>query len=249
MANDALRLTLFGSWRLCRDGRPVDVTTCVQRLVAFLAVTGPCNRAYVVGVLWPEQSEQHAHGSLRTVLWRLRRRSGGVPRLIGIEGESLALHEDVAVDVNEFVSCATELLHRPERPVSEAAFALLTSRDLLPGWYDDWLQFERERLRQLRLHALETLAARWCSQGRHAEALEAALTAVQIEPLRESPHRLVIEVHLAEGNVSEALRQYRYFDNLLFRELQARPTNQLVALVRPLTSTGSDVAVDTIPSH
>jgi DNA-binding SARP family transcriptional activator len=200
-------------------------------------------------MLWPEQSEQHAHGSLRTVLWRLRRRSGGIPRLLGIAGESLSLHEDVAVDVDEFVVCATELLHRPERPVSEESLTLVTRRDLLPGWYDDWVQIERERLRQLRLHALETLAARWFSQGRHAEALEAALTAVQIEPLRESPHRLVIEVHLAEGNIIEALRQYRYFDNLLFRELHARPTDQLVALVRPLPGAVGDVAVDAIPSH
>ena len=32
--------------------------------------------------------------------------------------------------------------------------------DLLPGWYDDWVIFERERIRQWLLHALEGLSRR-----------------------------------------------------------------------------------------
>jgi DNA-binding SARP family transcriptional activator len=55
-----------------------------------------------------------------------------------------------------------------------------------PDWYDDWLQMERERFRQLRLHALETLAERFVALGRHAQAIDAALAAVQVDPLRET---------------------------------------------------------------
>ena len=57
--------------------------------------------------------------------------------------------------------------------------------DLLPGWYDDWVVFERERLRQRLLHALEMLSLRLVRQGRFGEAVEAALL-VHAEPLRES---------------------------------------------------------------
>ncbi|MGW2671050.1 AfsR/SARP family transcriptional regulator [Streptomyces sp. NPDC001272] len=90
----------------------------------------------------------------------------------------------------------------------DPSLGLLFAGDLLPGWDDEWTLFERERLRQLRLHALESLSARLTSSGRHALALDAALTCVSIEPLRESAHRAVVAVHLAEHNAVEAVSQY-----------------------------------------
>ena len=57
---------------------------------------------------------------------------------------------------------------------------------LLPDWYDDWLDIERERVRQLLLTQLER-------RGRHAldaadsgPAIQGA-TAVGIDPLRKAP--------------------------------------------------------------
>jgi hypothetical protein len=43
--------------------------------------------------------------------------------------------------------------------------------ELLPDWQDDWLIVDRERLRQLRLHALERLAEGWTAQGNLGEAI------------------------------------------------------------------------------
>ena len=47
------------------------------------------------------------------------------------------------------------------------------------------------------------------ARGPFGKAIEVGLTAVAGEPLRESAHRALMRVHLAEGNPSEALRQYR----------------------------------------
>ena len=60
--------------------------------------------------------------------------------------------------------------------------------ELLLGWYDDWVVIERERLTQLHLTALESLSDRLLSDGEHAKALQVALAAVQVDPLRESGH-------------------------------------------------------------
>jgi DNA-binding SARP family transcriptional activator len=95
--------------------------------------------------------------------------------------------------------------------------------------------FERERFRQLALHALEARAERLLDVGRPADALEGALEAVRSEPLRESAHRLVIRVHLAEGNGGEALRQFELCRRLLFDRLGLSPSDQLVELVAELT--------------
>ena len=56
---------------------------------------------------------------------------------------------------------------------------------LLPDWYDDWVAVERERLRELRAHALEALCHRLTAAGRFGEATEAGLAVVRDEPLRE----------------------------------------------------------------
>jgi DNA-binding SARP family transcriptional activator len=83
---------------------------------------------------------------------------------------------------------------------------------------------ERERFRQLRLHALERLCDRLTAQGRFAEATEAGLAAVAGEPLRESAHRALIRAYLAEGNPGEAVGQYERLRALLRDELGVSPS-------------------------
>ena len=82
---------------------------------------------------------------------------------------------------------------------------------------------ERERVRQLRMHALEALAEKLAAAGRYGEAVQAAYAAVVAEPLRESAHRAVVRVHLVEGNVAEAVRAYDSFRTMLAEELGRGP--------------------------
>jgi DNA-binding SARP family transcriptional activator len=111
----------------------------------------------------------------------------------------------------------------------------LSIGELLPGWYDDWVLFERERVRQLHLHILEAVAEALSASGRFGVALEAGLRAVQVDPLRESAHRLVMEIHLAEGNIWEALRRYEECSRLLWKELRVAPSGRMRELVQAVT--------------
>jgi DNA-binding SARP family transcriptional activator len=52
--------------------------------------------------------------------------------------------------------------------------------------------------------------------------------------LRESAHRALIRIHLAEGNTVEALRQYRLCRRVLHDQLGIEPTQQLLDLIGPL---------------
>ncbi|NKX50403.1 transcriptional regulator, partial [Arthrobacter deserti] len=94
----------------------------------------------------------------------------------------------------------------------------LRNAELLPGWYEDWVTVEQERWNQLRLTALERLAGRFLEQGETGQAVEAAASAIAIEPLRESAQRLLLEAHLAEGNYAQALRNYEAFSSRLWDE-------------------------------
>ncbi len=217
------RLDLLGNWRLVAGGTEVACPVNARRLLALLALTGPRPRRFLAGTLWPECSEANALGSLRATLSR----AAGLRDVIRVDGETVALADDVEVDVDALTAAANQVLRDP-RYQSVAALDVLIADELLPGWYDDWVLLRRERLRQLRLHALETLAERLSASGRYAEAVDAGLAAVEIEPLRESSHRCLIDAHLQEGNRVEALRQFRIYRDLLSTELSIEPSLTLM---------------------
>jgi DNA-binding SARP family transcriptional activator len=198
-----------------------------QRLLAFLAIKGPAPRPAIMGTLWPEVSEPHARGSLRTAMWRLHH---NVPCLVLPAGDALGLHPNVLVDIRAATESARVIMKDASHLAADLAL-LHAQGELLPGWYDDWVIFERERLRQLRLHALDALAGRLVELGRYADALEAAMESARIEPLRESANRMIIAVHLAEGNTAEAQRHYEFFRKLLHAELGLGPSPQLTAML------------------
>ena len=224
------RLTLLGFWQLVGTEGSTEVGNNGQRLLALLALRGRCDRSYVSGVLWAECSEQHAAANLRATLSRLRRRN--LVSLLDAREGSLWLHPEVSVDARELSDTATAVLDgEPTGPMRHTLRAL-TGHDLLMGWFDDWVLLERERLRQLRLHALEALSAQFLRSDDPVAALEAGLAAVAIESLRESAHRAVIRAHLAEGNRAEALRQYQRLRCLLKTELGVEPSTLVTDLFR-----------------
>ena len=93
---------------------------------------------------------------------------------------------------------------------------------------------ERERVRQLQLHALEALSRQEALAGRFAVAIDLAFAAIAIEPLQESAHLAVIEAHVAEGNLAAAVRQYDRYSRLLADELGLSPTFDLAAVLGPV---------------
>ena len=119
---------------------------------------------------------------------------------------------------------------RDHHPLPDSAVDVLRG-ELLPDWDEPWLVVERERLRQARLHVLETLARQRLSDGDALAAAIASLAATQIEPLRESSQRLLIEADLALGNRVSAIARFRSYSNLLRTEIGVEPSRQLAELV------------------
>lgn len=228
-----LRVALLRGFVLWANDRAVGLPQNAERLLTFLALNGgTLRREYVAGSLWPESADSNASASLRTAVWRIQQSAG---HLIDADRTRLHLAEDVAVDVREATALALAVEIRPDLPVDAGILDLLDS-ELLPDWYDDWLPPHRERWRQTRLHSLESLALRMARAGRFALAVDAALAAVRAEPLRESANRCLIQVHLAEGNVSEARRVLDLHRQAIRADLGIEPSPQLVALVSGFTA-------------
>lgn len=183
-------------------------------------------RLYVAGVLWIDYDQDAANANLRTALWRLKR----LPYpLLETTPTHLSLARGVVVDVHEATAAARRLCSADQDRRSEDLDDVMVAGELLPDWYDDWVAIERERFRQARLHTLETVCLALMEDRRYGEAVEVGLTAVAAEPLRESAHRAVMRIHLAEGNRGEALRQYDHCRRLLGR-LGLRPSPDMEEL-------------------
>ena len=226
-------ISLLRGFELRIGDRTVTVPSNTQRLLAFLAIRDrPQLRTTVATSLWTDTTEDRAAANLRSALWKL---ADLRERLIETTGAYLSIPRDVDVDLPRLLVLARRLVadDEPGADPTDATDAMTgdLADDLLPDWDEDWLLFERERLRQLRVHALEALTRKLCARGRYAEALEAGLSAVVAEPLRESAQRALIEVHLAEGNVAEARRQFELYREVLWDHLALLPSVSLCSLV------------------
>jgi len=231
-------VTVLGQFRLLRGVDVVRVPRASQRLLAFLALHDRIvERAALAGALWPEASEPRAYSSLRAALSRLQ---STARMALGASQLELGLAQGVIVDIHGARALARRLLDPAVPPGpgdlgSSAVVAL--SADLLPDWYDDWVLVEAEDWRQLRLHALEALTDHLAAAGRWGEAAGAARAAVRGEPLRETSHAALIRVYLAEGNVSEAVREFTSYRALLHDELGLEPTPRLRGLIQNARNT------------
>jgi DNA-binding SARP family transcriptional activator len=229
-SHGAPRVALLGAFGLSLAGREVLLSVPARRLLAFLALHDRAVlRDHVAEMLWLDSTQARAAGSLRSALFKLRQAAGS--ELVAASCGKLQLAVRVVVDAREAATWARRVLD-PSTDVGDLhADGLAVAGDILPDWYDDWVALERERFRELRLHALETLCARLASAQRFAEAMEAGRAAIKGEPLRESAHRAVMSVHLAEGNRAEALEVYRRFRDRLQHDLGLAPSEHMDELL------------------
>lgn len=220
-----IELQLLGGFELAVAGRPVTVAASAQRVLALLALRRrPLQRVYVAGTLWLASDENRANSSLRSALCRLQKAPCA---LVEATRTSVALAGTVRVDIDAVTDAAHQMLAGVYE--ADALQRLAQAGELLPDWYDDWLEIDRERLRQRRLHALDAACPALARAGRFSEAAEAALASVAAEPLRESAHRVLIELHVAEGNLGEARRQYEAYRRLARTRLGVEPSPALRA--------------------
>jgi DNA-binding SARP family transcriptional activator len=224
---DGAYLHLLGGFRLLYRDKEISARPRDQRLLALLAIKGVSLRHLVAGTLWPEVTDNQALSGLRTALWRLN----GMPTaLVVAKNGTLALHPTISIDV-ENVYAILDRMNRGDHKL--LGLLLEIPGELLPGWYDDWVLFERARLQQVWFCSVELAAMSCLASGDHLSALQAAFALLGADPFRESAHRLLIQIHMAEGNNVEALRQLQDCQVLL-ADQQVPPSRQLLRLFAAL---------------
>ena len=169
-----IQLNLLGGFRLVVDDLPVVLPDGIQRVVAFVALqSAPVRRGFVAGSLWLDKGDARAAANLRSSLWRLHQND---IMLLGCDGGMIGLGDGVEVDVRSSIEVARAVIHGIAVPAVDPTSQIqLLERELLPDWYEDWVIVERERVRQLRLSALEALASMLIETGRAAQAIDVGM--------------------------------------------------------------------------
>lgn len=210
-----------------RQGRELLVLLVLRR-------ERPMSREQVSALLWPAGTPPAADAALSALLSKLRRILG-TEMLAGKTDPHILLPADSFVDYEAAATAA----HRAESAVAAgdwtgawgpARVALHTAtRGLLPGHDAPWIQEERGELENIRMRALECVAASGLGlgHGELAAAERAGRALVTSWPYRESGYRTLIDVLDAQGNVAEALLLYEQLRCLLRDDLGITPSKQL----------------------
>jgi DNA-binding SARP family transcriptional activator len=222
------QLSLFQSWQLLWGANIVHVAARQQRLITALAIIGPRPRSFLVGLLWPEHSEPRAMESLRVTVHLITRQ---VPGLLINGGAVLSLSELADVDLHRVRSQIRRLGQVGLNGNAASCLHDLRHAELLPGWYDDWVIFEQNRLRHDRLHALLVIARESLARCDSEVAVEACEAALELEPLYERAVGLLIQAERMQGNNTSALRAFEMYQAQLKADMGIAPSEAIRRLV------------------
>jgi predicted ATPase/DNA-binding SARP family transcriptional activator len=188
--------------------------------VLCLKAGQPVDRTKLAYTLWPDDAEDEAKGKLRRHLHLLGR------ALASPDDQSQITATNTTLSWTPSGTCTVDVVEfdRLSRSGEDLQLAVaLYHGDLLPNFYEEWLEAPRRRLREQQLNNLLTLADRAMRAEDPAGALEHARAALRIDPWREDAIRHVVLARTHLGDRSGAMQEYAQFVTRLREEFGAEP--------------------------
>lgn len=188
-------------------------------LLAFLALQGgrPIARDILFEIFWPGNDLSSARNNLNVALSSLRAQleapaaeAGASPHgtILIADKNTIWLHpEAFTTDVGAFEEAVRQGREYNNSTGGWKAAAEAYTGALLPGFYDDWVVAERERLADLHLEALRNLAIGLIDTCQLDAALDIAHRLVHADPLGEESRRLLMRVYSDLGRAADVREQ------------------------------------------
>lgn len=223
-----LEIRLLGRFEVRLDGAPIRIRSRPARtLLAYLVLTlGTSHpRERLAGLLWPDSTEANARKNLRQALWRLRKAIG--------EGYLVADAESAAFNSSAAFWLDVTALEHPGEQDLEAAVSNYEG-ELLPGFYEDWVLLERDRLAAVYERRMERLVTELLQQGRWLEAREWAERWIAQGQIPEAAYRALMVAHAAAGELPKVEAAYQRCIEALQQELGVEPSAETQELYASL---------------
>jgi len=219
-----LEVRLLGQFGVRLNGESIEMPSRpAQSLFAYLILNPGVvhRREMLAGMLWPDSTETNARGYLRHALWHLRQAIGD--SYLSVDNISIAFNAedaDFGLDVS--------LVDQEFAPgVSLETLVDSISQyggDLLPGFYDDWVTLERERVQAVFERNMDLLLVILVEQQRWREVLKWGEHWIALGRAPEPAYRAIMEAYCALGNHSGVAAIYKRCEKALRDDLDIEPS-------------------------
>jgi len=244
-----LEVRLLGQFAVQIDGVPVELAARpAQSLLAYLLLNPVAHRRErLAGLLWPDSSEANARRNLRQALWQIRRTLGDqADALLLVDEITLAFNTDSAYWLD------TECIAHPQDEATSAdeliQIVSVYAGELLPGFYDEWVLLERERLQAQFERNFTLLLERLVDAQRWADVLHWGERWIALGYTPEPAYRALMTAHAGLGDIVSVVDIYRRCVEALERDLGVEPSVQTRTLYERLRS-GEEILPATPPQY
>jgi DNA-binding SARP family transcriptional activator len=248
-----VRLDLLGRFHVVADDRSSTNAPSArqQELLAFLILRArdvPIPRQHVAGSLWPESHDAQALTNLRRELHHLREGWPRLDALIDAGSRTLAWRGKTAVvDLVAFEAAAERGMNGDREALQDAA--RIYKGDLLPQCAGEWIDVDRERLRQRAKQVLARLVALLEQERAFGDAIDHAQQLLRIDPLDEEAWCALMRCHARRGERATALHLYQQCAAVLKKELGIQPSAATRMTYREILDLdAAALAIPTLPS-
>jgi predicted ATPase/DNA-binding SARP family transcriptional activator len=226
-----LDVRLTGAFEINCDGKPLALPSRIaQSLFAYLILNAGTahRREKLAGLFWPDSTEERARASLRHELWRIRKAFASTSVSDGLLSDDLTVafapSSTYRLDVRDLTSLPEDA------SASKLIEGLAAYRgELLPGFYDDWVVLERERLQLVVERGLARLLDLLEAEKRWPEIVEWAERWLALGQKTEAAYRSLMIAYGGLGDRAKVLATYERCVQSL-RELGLEPSEELSAL-------------------
>lgn len=251
-----LEIFLLGTFHVQFDGTDIsDIlrTRKERALLAYLAEEPPRQqpREKVAEILWPNRPENYARMNLRQALLGLRKVFGGEEQINSFleVGDDIVefSHKYVWMDTttfNGYIQTSKSHPHLGLHNCQECINQLEEAVELYRGdflsdlilnevtAFQEWAVFNRERYFRSMINALQSLSKAHFNLSNFDQAHKYAWRYVEMAPLEESAHRLLMRLLTKSGRRNAALQQYQLCKSIIARELGIEPSLETQQLYR-----------------
>src|SRR5919109_598241 len=245
-----LQIRLLGQFDIRVDGKRVTIPTrAAQSLLAYLVLTAGTSqrREKLAGMLWPEITEENARKNLRQELWRIRK---AISTPHSAKNDYLIANE-MTLKFNREAEYWLDVaqMERPDLDLQALLANLsLYQGELLPGFYDEWITLERERVRSIFDARMEQLLEGLITAERWIAVQEWGERWLSLSGVREPAYRALMLASGARGDMAKVASLYQRCTDELLEYLGVEPSPETRALYNGLLK-GTKIPLRTVTAQ
>jgi len=240
-AKPRLEIISFGGMQVFHDGRLVELSDWQTReardLFIYLLQSPPLTKEQIAVDFWPDLSPARIKTRFKVNMFRIRHALG--QDVILFRNDQYAFNRSLTYTWDRERIDALLQASSKRTVIQERIDMLEQAHALLKGQYLEeveafWAEADRIRYRDKQRDAMLDLAELYLRKSRSQDCLQLTHKLLELDPLLEKAHRLVLKACAAQHDPAGLAKQYHEYQKILEDELGMLPSVEMRALYEKL---------------